>query len=109
MVEPRFSRENSHASSQADGWGDGGDEPGWDDYDPEDDGEGGTWNGLGDIEIPMQEQKAYTCVSSKKISQQVLAYVEELQELFEMSCDDLIAVARHFKWNQDRMQINWFD
>lgn len=35
--------------------------------------------------------------------------VQELHELLGLTIDDCIAVLRHFKWNQDKLQNQWFE
>ena len=38
----------------------------------------------------------------------VKAKIEDLQELFAMDNDSLIHIARHFQWNEEKMQTTWF-
>ena len=33
----------------------------------------------------------------------------DIRELFEMDDDALIHVARHYHWDQEKMQVEWFD
>lgn len=41
------------------------------------------------------------------MSEQVLVKIEELQDLYNLPLDQLIVIARHYEWNQDKMQ-DWF-
>ena len=41
------------------------------------------------------------------MSKQVLAKIDDLKDLYEIDLDALILIARHYNWNQDRMQ-DWF-
>jgi len=42
------------------------------------------------------------------VRQQVVKKMESMQELFEMETDDMIKIAKHFKWNEEKMQQEWF-
>ena len=42
------------------------------------------------------------------VRKKVLVKMENLVELFCMETDALLLVARHFKWNEEQMQTDWF-
>lgn len=42
------------------------------------------------------------------MNRKVIEGLEELKDLFGMEIDELVIVARHFNWNQVRMN-DWFD
>ena len=81
---------------------------GWgEDDDGEDWGESGDTGGheyaAADVADIVTNDKGYFIVKSQETRKQVLAKIEELQELYEMDLDALILIARHYSWNQDRM------
>ena len=77
------------------------------DDDGEDWGESGDTGGheyaAADMADIVTNDKGYFIVKSQETRKQVLAKIEELQELYEMDLNALILIARHYSWNQDRM------
>ena len=76
---------------------------GWDDDDMDEDGPG-----IPDAQFsgPVDE-KGFKFVQAHVMKSRVTQGLEEYIELFAMDIDQLIVVARHFKWQQDNMQV-WF-
>ena len=94
MVSPRddegWGDENDDWGDDGDGWGDGDD--GWDDEDNND-------NDTVMTEVPAVDEKGFKFVKPEIMNERLIAGLEELQDLYAMEMDSLIAVARYFKWN----------
>ena len=86
-------------------------EGGWDDED--DWGENADEEGQVYVAEPVEmdpqffDDKGFKVVKSQEVSKQVLAKIDDLKDLYEIDLDALILIARHYSWNQDRMQ-DWF-
>ena len=91
---------------------------GWDDGDEEEEqyeegwGEAQDENNddsyyAGDTVTPVIDDKGFRFVKSLEVSRQVVARIEQLQDLYALDLDCLIIVARHYNWNIERMQ-DWF-
>lgn len=52
--------------------------------------------------------KGYQTVEVKSLSMDVMAKLNDLQELFNLSPDLIMIVARHYHWSESKMQ-NWFE
>lgn len=104
MVEPVLGKQMSGVSGS--GWDDDEDE-GWDNEDSEMHGERDQCQFNEDVELPEVNEKGYKVVRSQQVSEQVLVKIEELQDLYSLPLDPLIIIARHYEWNQDKMQ-DWF-
>ena len=38
----------------------------------------------------------------------VIRKIKDMQDLFELDFDSLVKIARHFRWNQELMESQWF-
>ena len=82
---------------------------GWSDWDQGAEDEGDENYMLDEIEMQLSSNdKGYKSVRSQQVRETVLERIKELEELYEMPLDALIIIARHYAWNQDRMQ-DWFN
>lgn len=54
------------------------------------------------------DTKGFRCVDGREVSKQVVAKMEQLNELYALATDDLIIIARHYRWNTDAMG-EWFN
>ena len=88
------------------GWDNNSDE-GWGNEDSEMQGEPDQCQFNEDVELPQLNEKGYKVVRSQQVSEQVLVKISELQDLYNLPLDQLIVIARHYEWNQDKMQ-DWF-
>ena len=87
MVSPR---DDEGWGDEDDDWGDDGD--GWGDEDDND-------NDTVMTEVPAVDEKGFKFVKPEIMNERLIAGLEELQELYAIPEDSLIAVARYFKWN----------
>jgi hypothetical protein len=39
----------------------------------------------------------------------VIRKIKDMQDLFELDFDSLVKIARHFRWNQELMESQWFE
>ena len=82
---------------------------GWSDWDQGAEDEGEDNYMLDEIELQLSSNdKGYKSVRSHQVRETVLERISELEELYEMPLDALIIIARHYAWNQERMQ-DWFN
>lgn len=85
-----------------DGWEDDNDE--WDE------------DGCGTPEVVrVPSSNAYVATQNYKtmhvneIRTALSAKLEEATELYKMDTDDMMIIIRHYKWNNSKMEQNWFD
>ena len=104
MVEersPYLEKQQSWADSQGGGedWGDG--------WDEEEDNE--IPNSIMEEEDQQQKKSQFKVMYIDEIRVGVKERLADIRELFEMDDDALIHVARHYHWDQEKMQVEWFD
>ena len=51
----------------------------------------------------------YKTIHVDQIRTALMKKLEEVQELFAMDSDDLMIIIRHYRWNEDKMQQEWFN
>ena len=78
---------------------------GWDDFEYEDEPELITKYSEG----AMGKIKGYKCYSSDEIQERQQKIIQEVIELMGLSEDDAITALKHFSWNPEKLQEQWFD
>lgn len=53
-------------------------------------------------------QKKYQWIHVDQIRKRILTKLEELVDLFVLSKDELLLIARYFKWDKEAMMNIWF-
>lgn len=43
------------------------------------------------------------------IKPNVIRKLNDMQDLFALDFDSLVKIARHFRWNQELMESQWFE
>jgi hypothetical protein len=78
------------------------------------------WEDAGDMEWEasgMDDEIIDTAEEPKPIKKMhlddirpsVLQKINQMKDLFELGVDDLVKIARHFRWNDEMMQTCWFE
>ena len=81
---------------------------GWDETWDDNDQDMNDFSAVPDTDsVPVVDEKGFRFVTANVMNQRVTAALDDLIDLYGMEIDQLILVARHFKWNQDNMQ-DWF-
>ena len=75
----------------------------WDNYGAEDDQEMSAPIYSGEVQTKGYEQLTMDTVRKK-----CLIKMEDLVDMYNLSTDDLLLVARHYQWNEELMQNDWF-
>ena len=78
---------------------------GWDDFEYEDEPELMSKYSEG----AMGKIKGYKCYSSDEIEERQQKIIQEVIELMGLSEDDAITALKHFSWNPEKLQEQWFD
>lgn len=106
MVEqrsPALAKVNSVVSSQGGGYGDEW-EDGWDEEE-----ENAIPEGIMEDDGQEQKKQQFKIMYIDEIRVGVKDRLNDIRDLFEMDDDALIHVARHYRWDQEKMQVEWFD
>ena len=106
MVEqrsPALAKVNSVVSSQGGGYGDEW-EDGWDEEE-----ENAIPDGIMEDDGQEQKKQQFKIMYIDEIRVGVKDRLNDIRDLFEMDDDALIHVARHYRWDQEKMQVEWFD
>ena len=88
-----------------DDWDQGDENAGWGEVD--DDEDGGACNTFG-AEFMGSSDPGFKIVQSREVNKQVLARIEELNDVYTLNADHMIIIARFYSWNVDKMQ-DWFN
>ena len=84
MVESKM----KSGSDSEEGWGSG--------YGSEDNEGANDFSGV--------KMKEYEILSAEAIKQKMMTFLSDLNKLYNLNDDDLMKLARYFKWNSTKMQ-----
>jgi hypothetical protein len=76
----------------------------------------GWGSGYGDEDYGNEESpslvgskiKGYEVLSTKAVKDKMMTFLSELNELYALNDNDLMKLARYYKWNASKMQNDWF-
>jgi hypothetical protein len=77
----------------------------------ESDSEEGWGSGYGSEDnAPMADikMKEYEILSADAVKVKMMSFLGDLNELYNLNDNDLMKLARHYKWNSTKMQNDWF-
>ena len=107
MVEANYTDDmivdtpNRVDNSDDDNWGDDDDDE-WDMNDKEPDF----------VRIPSNTSASagdFKTMHVNQIRTALMKKLDDAHDMFAMERDDMMIIIRHYKWNEDRMQQEWFD
>ena len=53
-------------------------------------------------------QKMYRVIHVDKIRSALISKLQDCHDLFELDEDDMMIIIRYYKWNEEKMQQDWF-
>ena len=89
-------------NSDDDNWGNDDDDDEWDMNDKEPDF----------VRIPSNTSASagdFKTMHVNQIRTALMKKLDDAHDMFAMERDDMMIIIRHYKWNEDRMQQEWFD